>query len=50
MFYKIDKELIAHQIAAVHDELGEMYDLDENVIPCNDDGNHLATAELQDKA
>jgi hypothetical protein len=25
-----------------------MYDSDEDVIPCDDDGNHLATAELQE--
>jgi hypothetical protein len=43
----IDKEHIAPQIAAVHDKLGEMYDSDEDVIQCDDDGNHLATAELQ---
>jgi hypothetical protein len=48
--YKIDKEQIAHQIAAVHDELGEMYDSDEDVIPCDDDVNHLATVELQEIA
>jgi hypothetical protein len=44
-FYKMDKEEITHQIVAVHDELGEMYDSDEDVILCDDDGNHLATAE-----
>jgi hypothetical protein len=36
-----------HQIAAAHDELGEMYDSDEDVIPCDDDGNHLATTEFK---
>jgi hypothetical protein len=44
----MDKEQIAHQIAAVHDELREIYDSDEDVIPCDDDGNHLATKELQE--
>jgi hypothetical protein len=31
-FYKIDKEQIAQQIADVHDELGEIYDSDKDVI------------------
>jgi hypothetical protein len=46
-FYKIDEEQIAHQIDAVHDEIWEMYAIDEDVIPCDDDGNHLTTAEIQ---
>jgi hypothetical protein len=28
----------------------EIYDSDDDVIPCDDDGNYLATAELQDEA
>jgi hypothetical protein len=47
-FYKFDKEQIAHQIAAVHDKFGEMYDSDEALIPCDDDLNHIAIAELQE--
>jgi hypothetical protein len=43
-YYNIEKELIAHQIAAVDDEKGEMYDSDKDVIPENDEGNHLCSS------
>jgi hypothetical protein len=36
-FNTIDKQIAAHKIAAVHDEIGEIYGSEDDVIPCNDD-------------
>jgi hypothetical protein len=40
-FHKLDKSQVAKQFATIADELNEMFDVDEDVTPEDEDGNHL---------
>jgi hypothetical protein len=43
--YKIDKLLIAHQIAAFHEELDKMFDSDIDTNPVDNEGNNILQPE-----
>jgi hypothetical protein len=45
-FHKLNKSIIPNQFAAITDELNEMFNSDEDVIPVDDDGNNLPNQRL----
>jgi hypothetical protein len=40
-FHKLDKSEIAFHFAAIADELTQMFDIDNDVTPVDEDGNNL---------